>query len=157
MLEIKKLTKNFAIKYAEAILSLEKNWQEIGDIPWTVDNLIMELELKWKLSHVVIYNKKIVGYQIGSLKEDSAFLNKIVVDKEARNLGIGKKLLKKFLESCLQKNLDYLRFRVRTDNPAVAFYDKLGFKRKNKLDYTRADKTPSYFYDTLIKDAIKNV
>jgi len=156
MLEIKKLTKNFAIKYTEEILSLEKNWREIGDVPWRVDNLLMELELKWELSHVSIYNKKIAGYQIGSLKEGSAFLNKIVVDKEARNLSIGKKLLKKFLESCLQKNLDNLRFRVRTDNPAVAFYDKLGFKRKAELDYTRTDKIPSYFYDILIKDAIKN-
>ena len=157
MLEIKKLTKNFAIEHMKEILSLEYNWQEIGDIPWTVDNLVMELELKWELSHVAIYNKKIVGYQIGSLKDSKAFLNKIVVNKEARNLGIGKKLLRKFLESCLKKNLDYLRFRVRTDNPAVAFYDKLGFKRKDELDYTRTDKIPSHFYDTLIKDAIKNL
>lgn len=156
-MEIIPLTREHAIEKADEILELEKNWTEIGDEAWNYNNLLYELPLKWELSHVASYLGKIVGYQIGSLREGNAFLNKIVVDNEKRGLGIGRKLLRAFLEKCTEKNLERIRFRVRTDNPAVEFYDKLKFTKLDGIDYGRADGLPSYFYDSLIRDVLQNV
>lgn len=156
-MEIIPLTKDYAIEKADEILALEHNWKEIGDEAWDLGNLVYELPLKWELSHVALHDSIIVGYQIGSLKEGNAFLNKIVVDREKRGLGIGRKLLRAFLEKCLEKELERIRFRVRINNPAVEFYDKLKFTRLDGIDYGRADGLPSYFYDSLIKEVLQNV
>ncbi|MEM3113227.1 MAG: GNAT family N-acetyltransferase [Candidatus Pacearchaeota archaeon] len=156
-LKIITLSKEYAIKNTEEILKLEKNWVEIGDEPWTIDNLMYELPMKWKLSHVALYNGKIVGYQIGSLKDNVIFLNKIITDKGYRGLGIGKKLLKEFMEKSLQEGIKRIHFRVRVDNPAVMFYNKLGFKPNEKLDYQRKDGIASYYYDNEIEKVIGNL
>lgn len=156
-MKIINLTKNYTIEKADEILALEKNWAEIGDDAWKVSNLLYELPMKWELSHAALDEKKIVGYQIGSLREENAFLHKIVVDKGRRGAGIGRKLLLTFLERCLEKELERIRFRVRTDNPAVEFYDKLKFTRLEAIDYGRADGLPSYFYDTKIKEVLQNL
>lgn len=156
-MKIINLTKDYAIERADEILALEKNWSEIGDDAWEVSNLLYELPMKWELSHAALNEKKIVGYQIGSLREENAFLNKIIVDGNRRGFGIGKKLLRTFLERCLENKLWKIRFRVRTDNPAVEFYDKLKFTRLEAIDYGRADGLPSYFYDTKIKEVLQNL
>ena len=156
-MEIIPLTKDYAIEKTDEILELEKNWTEIGDGAWNVNNLLYELPMKWELSHIALDEDKIIGYQIGSLRRGNAFLNKIIVDGNRRGIGIGRKLLKVFLDKCLEKELERIIFRVRTDNPALEFYDKLKFTRLEEIDYGRADRLPSYFYDTLIKEVIKNV
>lgn len=156
-MEIIPLTKELASVKAEEILVLEHNWKAIGDDPWKVENLMYELPLKWKLSHLAIHEGKIVGYQIGSLRDGSAFLNKIIVDKSIRKLGMGKKLLFAFLEKCLQENIERIKFRVRVDNPAVVFYDKLGFQKSDETDNTRQDGVPSYFYDNRIQEVLNHV
>ncbi len=156
-MKILSLSKNFAVKNAEEILSLEHNWTEIGDKPWSIDNLLSELPMKWELSQVALHDKKIVGYIIGSVKDNAAFLNKIIVDKNIRGLGTGKKLIASFLKKCLEKNLQRVRFRVRTDNPSVVFYDNLGFKKLPKIDKTRPDGVESYFYDTIISGVLKTL
>jgi len=166
------LTQEYASKKAENILTLEHNWTEIGDEPWNIDNLMYELPLKWELSHIALYDGNIVGYQIGCLRDIhdglptyltnnvnnkvmQPYLKKLVIDKESRNLGIGKKLLKPFLEKLLKKEHDRIFFRVRTDNPAVRFYNKLGFHQIKEIDRTRPDGISSYFYDTVISDVLK--
>lgn len=156
-MKILSLSKNFAVKNAEEILSLEHNWTEIGDKPWNIDNLLYELPMKWGLSQIALHDKKIVGYLVGSVKDNAAFLNKIVVDKNVRGLGIGKKLIASFLKKCLEKNLQRVTFKVRTDNPAVIFYDCLGFKKLPKIDTTRPDGVESYFYDTIISGVLKTL
>ncbi len=156
-MEIIFLIKDYAIGKADEILALENNWKEIGDEAWNISNLLYELPMKWELSHVALHDDIVVGYQIGSLREGNAFLNKIVVDNEKRGLGIGRKLLRAFLEKCTEKNLERIRFRVRTDNPAVEFYDKLKFTKLDGIDYGRADGLPSYFYDSLIRDVLPNL
>jgi len=152
------LSKEYAQKNSEKILELENNWKEIGDEPWNISNLMYELSYKWELSYAAIIEGKIVGYQVGSFKEeDAVFLNKIVVDKSFRNAGIGKKLLKAFLEKALNFGKKRIIFRVRTDNPAVNFYDKLGCKRKKELDYNRSDGVASYYYDNKIETISMNL
>ena len=161
-MEIISLTKEYAVEKADEILALEHNWKEIGDEAWDIDKLMLDLPLKWELSHVALHDGKIVGYQIGCMcyyprHSEKVQLNKIVVDKAIRGFGIGRNLLRPFLQKSLDKGIERVRFRVRTDNPAVAFYDKLGFHREDGIDYTRIDKISSYFYDNSIKEVLPNV
>ncbi|MFH1358916.1 MAG: GNAT family N-acetyltransferase [archaeon] len=156
-LEILQLSKEFCEKISNKILKLEKNWVEIGDEAWNIDNLMYELPLKWEVSHVALIGDEVVGYQIGSLRDNSVFLNKIIVDASKRGLGIGKKLLKAFLEKASKNNIKNVIFRVRTDNPAVTFYDKLEFNKVEGVDKTRSDGIDSYFYDTEISKVIDNL
>lgn len=162
LMEILPLTRELAIEKADEILALEHNWTEIGDEAWDINNLLSDLPLKWELSHFVLCHKKVVGYQIGCMcsylgHNEKVQLKKIIVDRSMRKLGIGRKLLKPFLEKSLEKGIETIRFRVRTDNPAVSFYDKLGFHREDGVDRTRTDKISSYFYDTSIREVLPNV
>ena len=138
-------------------MALENNWKEIGDDRWDLNNLMYELPMKWELSFIALYEEKVVGYQIGSLRDGNAFLNKIVVDNNIRGLGIGRNLLRAFLEKSLKKGIEKIIFRVRIDNPAVEFYDKLKFNRIPGVDKTRSDGIASYWYENIIKEVIKNV
>jgi len=155
-IKIISLTQAYALEKAEEILALENNWTEIGDESWNIDNLIYELPMKWELSHVALYDGKMVGYQIGSLRDNGVFLNKIVVSREIRGKGIGKKLLKAFLGKSIEKGIQRVRFRVRIDNPAVEFYNKVGFIPEEKIDNSRPDGVESYFYDMIIEEVLAN-
>jgi len=123
----------------------------------SLDNEMYELPLKWEVSHIAMLGDEVVGYQIGSLRDNSIFLNKIIVDASKRGLGIGKKLLKAFLEKASKNNIKNVIFRVRTDNPAVTFYDKLEFNKSSEIDKSRPDGVESYFYDTEISKVINNL
>jgi len=151
------LTKELALDRLEDILALEDNWTEIGDEPWNSDNLMYELPEKWELSYIAMGGEEIIGYQIGSLRDEVVYLHKIVIDQKKRVKGAGRKLLKAFLEKSLKKGIERVRFKVRTDNPAVGFYEKLDFIPEKEIDYSRSDGVGSYFYNTLIKNVIENV
>ncbi len=155
--QIISLTEEYAEKNADKILALEHNWKEIGDDPWNINNLMYQLPNKWELSHAALLGGQIIGYQIGSLRDGKAFLNKIIIDREIRKTGAGKKLLKAFLEKANKLKLKNIIFRARIDNPAVIFYEKLGFKKDAELDRTRADGVESYFYNNVIKEILKNM
>lgn len=156
-LQIVPLTKQIALHQAESILKLEHNWTEIGDEPWKLENLMYELPGKWELSHIALNHGSVLGYQIGSVRDGCAFLNKIIVDREKRVKSAGRGLLRAFLQKGLEKGIESVQFRVRTDNLAVGFYAKLGFVPKRELDYSRKDGVASYFYDTRIADVIQNM
>ena len=153
------LTEEKAYHHASEILALEHNWKEIGDESWTLENLTLDIPHKWELSHLALLEEDhaVFGYQIGSLRDGILFLNKIVVDSSKRASGAGRALIKAFLEKGLEKGLTRVRFRVRVDNPAVKFYEKLGFSRHESLDYTRKDGIASYFYDNDIRDMLQNL
>ena len=156
-LQIVPLTKQLALHQAESILTLEHNWTEIGDEPWNLGNIMYELLGKWELSHIALNHGGVIGYQIGSIREGHAFLNKIIVDRKKRVKSAGRGLLRAFLNESLKKGIERVMFRVRVDNPAVGFYEKLGFVPKRELDYSRKDGVASYFYDTRIMDVIQNM
>ncbi len=152
------LTNLYAKEKSDEILALEHNWTAIGDEAWKIENLMMDLPLKWELSNAALYKGKIIGYQIGSLKNQAAYLHKIIVDGKLRSLGIGKKLLIAFLNKCLEKNIERICFLARVDNVgAVKFYEKLGFKHNKEIDRSRENGIESYFYDNLIKEVLSKI
>lgn len=55
------------------------------------------------------------------------FLEDLYVEPNHRGTGIGKKLLRKLADICLERNYGRMEWEVRSDNqPAIDFYDSLG-------------------------------
>ncbi len=156
ILKIIPLTKEYAIDNSDNILKLERNWIEIGDIPWNLENLLYDLPMKWDLSYVSKFNNQFIGYQIASKQRDNVFLHKIIVDQSVRGIGVGKKLLYELLKKSTEYGFEKINFKVRLDNKAYGFYDKLGFKKLDEIDHSRPDGIKCYYYDTVIKDVMGN-
>lgn len=56
-------------------------------------------------------------------------IDALMVDKESRNLGLGKALLKKAKAYFKSKKVKFIQINVRLKNPALKFWEKQGFKR----------------------------
>jgi putative acetyltransferase len=53
----------------------------------------------------------------------------IIVDKQYRQMGVGTKLIKELIKMAKEKfNIEILHLEVYDGNPAMALYEKLGFK-----------------------------
>ncbi len=80
---------------------------------------------------MVVYSdddNKVIGYIIGSIDEDNAYIERIAVKEQYRKNGVAREMIDFFIESaegtCL--SLD-----VREANEgAIAFYKKMGFEKK---------------------------
>jgi cellulose synthase/poly-beta-1,6-N-acetylglucosamine synthase-like glycosyltransferase/ribosomal protein S18 acetylase RimI-like enzyme len=134
----KRLTKRYMKKKLLAFLYLEKEWEGLGEVPWTKNNFMAKKHKKWKLSSHVTFNGKPVGYTIVSEEnKGQAYLHKILVDSGYQGLGIGSLLLEHAMEQCRKNKIRKLYFKVRVDNgPANAIY------RKNNVVYTARETSP---------------
>ena len=88
-----------------------------------------------------IENDKIIGiasmctYKVVS--GSKGWIEDVVVDRNARGKGVGRKLLGKLLEIAKQKELsEVLLFTEDHRIPAINLYESLGFKQKESQIYT---------------------
>jgi len=81
------------------------------------------------------YAHKIIGFIIGvKLNEKLAKILMISVSELHQNKNIGSDLLKQFLKKISDEGVKFVQLEVRVDNKkAIKFYDKHGFKIKNKI------------------------
>jgi len=86
-------------------------------------------------------NGKVVGFICGSINgEKEARIMILVVDKEYRGQGIGRKLLELFEEEAKKLKVEKMRLEVKTSNKvAISLYKKIGFIISNML--------PAYYND----------
>ena len=116
------------MKLIEQIYEIE---QTCFTTPWS-KNAIAEL-LKSENS-VVKYefdnNQNIIAYIIGQAFPSigEAELYRIAVSPNQRKCGLGKILIKSFIDECISKNCNYIFLEVRESNSiAVELYKKMGF------------------------------
>lgn len=123
-ISIKNIEKEKLNRLLPELFTLEHNWTEIGEKPWSQENFSIDLTGKWELSIYALYNNKIIGYIIGSISKNTARLNKILVDKSMRGNGIATQLWNEFLKRCKEK-VNKIEFKALVDNTAaVTFYKK---------------------------------
>ncbi len=107
-----------------------------------------------------VINDKISGMcELGAidLKSRTAFLCRIFVDKNFRNIGIADNMITKVLDFGFNElNLDRIELNVYTFNtPAIKCYEKLGFKReglKRKVTKCNNEFWDGYVYGLLKED-----
>ncbi len=166
MISIKDLTRDLAVARMPELLNLEHWWHEIEshEKPWDAQRMLEDSwsKRKWEMSFFAEDGIYIPGYVLGSMctypgHENKAQIRKIVVDgrQEYRGRGIGRQLVLAFLQKADELGMERTRFRVRVDNPAFTFYEKLGIRRENEIDRTRPDGVASYIYDDNILELIQ--
>ena len=86
------------------------------------------------LGFVAIENKKIIGFIWSMVENWEALKSKklghikdLVVTKEKRNKGTGKKLLNKMINELKNRGIENVTLWVYKNNPAKALYKKEGF------------------------------
>lgn len=73
---------------------------------------------------------EILGFAGISFVLDEAELMNIVTKKNKRGLGIGKALLEKIINICMEKQIKFLKLEVNEKNiPAINLYKSVGFKQ----------------------------
>ncbi len=93
--------------------------------------------------------KRIIGYGIASIKKSKEYsiidkigkINQIFIEKKFRRKGIGKEILKRFLEWFNSKNIKYVQLNVDARNKgAINFYKKFGFEELQKIMMKKINK-----------------
>lgn len=103
---------------------------------WNYNILESELESQDSNFFVAKIDNEIVGFAGIKIIVDEADIMNIVVKKAFRNMGIGKLLLKKLIETANKLNLTSIILEVNKENSiAIKLYESFGFKevgiRKN--------------------------
>ncbi|MEA3229579.1 MAG: GNAT family N-acetyltransferase [archaeon] len=137
-----KMTHNYMSRNLDMLHAIEQNWTGIGEDEWKRKNYFLDLPLKWELSLAVEDQNSIIGYLFAS--EDCSKVisrvsnvNKIVVDYPYRGHGIGKQLMEKYFEACLENGIEFCELKALTNNSAANnFYAGLGFKKTGELEGT---------------------
>ena len=116
-----------------------KNFDLTLDVTWCTSKEGTEYyedAIKNSITLVAIYENKIVGYLIGSLKTQNTYnkysqaeLDNMCILEQYRKLGIGSKLFNKFKEICIENNIKELKVVASYKNKnAINFYKKNGFE-----------------------------
>ena len=93
---------------------------------------------------VILFNNQVVGFLLGG-KDTIAGQTHILsfaIAEDYRNKGLGSKLLKFFIDYCIQKGYKSIRLEVRVDNKlAISLYERFNFKREGIIRKYYEDNT----------------
>lgn len=96
------------------------------------------------LCFVILFNNQVVGFLLGG-KDAIAGQTHILsfaIAEDYRNKGLGSKLLKFFIDYCIQKGYKSIRLEVRVDNKlAISLYERFNFKREGIIRKYYEDNT----------------
>ncbi len=105
--------------------------EQFGSNSWTLPQFESCINDKNYISYILKFSDNIVSFLIAQKLPDSVNLLLIATKSQYKNKGFATMLVKKLFSVCDEK----IWLEVRKDNPAVEFYEKLGFKllyeRKN--------------------------
>lgn len=88
---------------------------------------------------------QVMGYIIGNVSNNNGELDSLAVDPNFRRLGVAKKLVLTVLESFRENGVSTAIAQVRTSNEAaILFYQKLGFRIEDTLKHYYTDGTNAY-------------
>ena len=126
------------------ILKIEK---EVFPDPWSFYSFIFELNYPSNYFVVLETEDKIIGYMIAGEYEESYHLKNIAIKKEHQGKGYGKFLLNHLIEKAKKENKKFIFLEVRVSNErAIKFYEKFGFKRNRILKGYYGYKEDGYEY-----------
>ena len=126
-------------EHAPAIHVIEK---ETFSDPWSLDAILYEIENSICL--VAIKENTVLGHVSMRHILDEGHINNIAVKKDARQNGIGAKLMDALTVEAKEKEITALTLEVRASNtPALSLYKKHGFVihgyRKNYYTHPTED------------------
>ena len=112
--------------HVPAVAALE---QASFSTPWSEKSIGEELNNEWAIWYVALEEETLLGYIGVQFGLDGGDIMTIATAPEARNRGLGQKLVETILDIFREKDLGYLTLEVRPSNaPALRLYEKLGFQ-----------------------------
>ena len=112
--------------HVPAVAALEK---ASFSTPWSEKSIGEELNNEWAIWYVALEEGTLLGYIGVQFGLDGGDIMTIATAPEARNRGLGQKLVETILDIFREKDLGYLTLEVRPSNaPALRLYEKLGFQ-----------------------------
>jgi len=103
---------NINTKHKKDIIGLMRQNREIGFIPV---NAILRQNKKRRFFCIIKQNRIIAYILSGAIKDNKTCIFQMVVNREYRRKYIGTKLLRYFERKMLQRNVDRIACRVRSD------------------------------------------
>lgn len=98
--------------------------------PWMPDMFEAEMEGPAGFAEVVIENGELAGYTTYRVILDEAHLMNIAIDPGYRGGGLGKKLLRHVMRTCVTAGAEWMYLEVRPSNTeALGLYESHGFKQ----------------------------
>lgn len=147
MFEIREAKKEDLDSVINLIKELAKYENMEDQITFTKDDYEKSLfEKQYAKALVCEYKNNIIGYAIyfysfsTFLGKGGIYLEDLYIQKEFRNKGIGKKILKTLAQICINENLGRLEWACLDWNePSLAFYKKIGAKTLDEWISLRID------------------
>lgn len=121
-MEIRDMTENDLVE----VIAIE---QETFSEPWNHEDFLNSLKNENNCYLVAIVEGKIAGYcGCWGIAGEGDIYN-VAIKKEYRKQQIGTKLLKKLIETSIQRGITTFTLEVRSSNePAIKLYETLGFE-----------------------------
>ncbi|MDL2347609.1 GNAT family N-acetyltransferase [Campylobacter hyointestinalis] len=147
MFEIREAKKEDLDSIINLIKELAKYENMEDQITFTKDDYEKSLfEKQYAKALVCEHKNNIIGYAIyfysfsTFLGKGGIYLEDLYIQKEFRNKGIGKKILKTLAKICINENLGRLEWACLDWNePSLAFYKKIGAKTLDEWISLRVD------------------
>lgn len=119
------LSKSEAIDYLPQLMVIDA--KTLGE-PWGPEQWLMNLPSKWKLSWLLLYKGRPIGFLIASRKESALHIHRFAVAVKERGKGIGMLLIASAAQRALEQGCLNITLKVHHANPgAIVFYTRLGF------------------------------
>jgi len=125
---LSKLAAGIVKKHFDPIIGPEQNDYMIEKF-LSVESIIEQLEDGYQYYFVRDEQGEDIGFLAFYPKEESMYLSKFYLKKEARGKGLSRKMLNFVIEAARKEELRAIRLHVNKNNIAVRAYKSLGFEK----------------------------
>lgn len=117
---------------------MNKAFDRLWGEAWTVAQCAGVMSLPGSGLFVAWQGGRAVGFALVRSVGDEAELLLIAVRPDVQRSGVGETLVNHVFEVLLNKNVAIIHLEVRANNPALSFYNRLGFEKVGeRRDYYR--------------------
>lgn len=107
----------------------ERKYDKSIDESFKVNNFYKNVLGENNIIYLCEVNNEVIGYVYSIIKEDTAIIDALYVEKYFRNQKVGTKLLKEMIKVIHEKRINKILINVMSNNDvAKKFYISLGFK-----------------------------
>ncbi len=134
---VSNLTSGFLEQSLDQIYNMENEWTNTGQPIWSEEQFMRDIPHKWDLSFVATVNMSIIGYVIASQSEidqRTSRVNKIVIHHNHQRQGVGKLLMKNYIKTSLEHNMNRLELTAMSNyKSAQHLYKSLGYSKSQTV------------------------
>ena len=110
------------------------NEPEFIDLPfaWNSENIAKVFTSESVISFIALKKKKLIGFIFGSIENDTSYIHWIMVSEKFRETGIGKELLRLFIEASKERGAEkFLTSPLKNSHKIIEFFSSNGFSVKD--------------------------